>query len=115
MKYLLSDQTGTRPFRENRRPRRRKAQVEIDGERNHVYGSEDPVLVRGRPPHADLGVCGIPSKLSPGFIVKMDQPLLRFRWKCKGPGIAEPTCRRTKQVDLPYFKTFYEAPVIEAV
>ena len=33
----------------------------------------------------------IPGKLSVGFLVEIDKPILRFIWKCKRPKVSKPS------------------------
>ena len=90
MKYLVSDKRGTRPFTENHKT----SLTEIKD--LHKWRDLQCSWVRRSDigkrlilPQLILRFKAIPSRISPGFFVKIDKRLLKFIWKCKGPGITQ--------------------------
>lgn len=50
------------------------------------------------------------------FFFFFNKPVLRFIWKCKGPGIAKAVLKKkVGKLTLPYIKAYYKDAVIKIV
>ena len=95
---------------------RKLKQILINGEKSHVDGLEDQILLRCQYTSKWSTFNAMPIKIPIGCISEIDKMITKLIWKCKGP-------RRTKIIlkknnkfrrsTAPLFKTFHKATVIK--